>query len=127
MRCLNRNKQKFYYALYSRETDVVDGSGFLTGEHKPSYSDPVVYYANISAGKGTTDVDMFGIASDHTRTILIDDVDCPIAETSILWVDTIPILKEDGSTDTKNDYVLSSPPAKSLNNVVYAIKKVDVS
>ena len=48
-----------------------------------------------------------------------------IDEHSILWVDTLPHLNEDGSTDTPYDYIVRRV-ARSLNGVSIAIGKVDV-
>ena len=41
MRSLERNKQTFYYALYSAVTEVKDENGDYTGEREITYSSPV--------------------------------------------------------------------------------------
>jgi len=47
----------------------------------------------------------------------------PLTETSVLWIDTLPVLNEDGSTATPNDYKVTKV-APDLNQHQYAIKKV---
>ena len=58
--------------------------------------------------------------------IVIADPKFPIDEYSILWVDSMPEVKEDGTTDTPHDYVVKKV-ARSLNSVSIAISKVNVS
>jgi hypothetical protein len=43
-----------------------------------------------------------------------------------MWVDTLPHLNEDGSTDTPHDYIVKKV-ARSLNGVSIAISKVRVN
>ena len=49
-----------------------------------------------------------------------------LAVGSVLWVDTMPELDEQGKTETPFDYIVVKV-AKSLNVVNVAIRKVDVS
>jgi len=126
VRCLNRNKQKFYYATFVRKDEIVDEYGNKTGQYKTIYSNPVPMYANVSAARGEASTDPFGISMDYDRAIVTDNMFCPIAETSILWIDAMPTIKTDGTTDTPHDYIVKRV-AKSLNCVAYAVKKVTVS
>lgn len=118
MRCCSRNKQTLYYALYEKSTERVDEYGNATGEPIKTYSAPIEARMNISPARGTADVEMFGINSNYTKTIVTDDINCPISETSILWIDREP-------TESYN-YVVTQV-AKSLNSITYAIKEVSVS
>ena len=68
----------------------------------------------------------FGESESYDKVIVLDDRDAPIDEHSILWVDTPPLLNEDGTTDTPYDYTVRRV-ARSLNGVSIAIKKVDVN
>ena len=58
--------------------------------------------------------------------IVLDDPQSPIASTSILWIDTLPEIADDGSTDTPHDYIVKQV-ARSLNSVSIAVSKVKVS
>jgi hypothetical protein len=49
----------------------------------------------------------------------------PITATSILWIDTLPEIAEDGSTKTPHDYIVKQV-ATSLNSVSIAVSKVNV-
>ena len=119
MRTLNRNKQTIYYALYQGSTDEVDSYGDYTGEKTPYYSEATALEANVSAARGTADSELFGINVNYSRTVCIEELDCPIAEDTILWVNNDP-------TTDPYDYVVVAI-AKSLNNIVYAIQEVKVS
>lgn len=125
MRTLNRNKTKFYYATYVSSTEIKDEYDNPTGDYKITYSKPVPMMANVSAARGTSDIDMFGISVSYDKAIVTDDLACSISESSILWVDTIPTLGDDGDTSTPHDYIVKRV-AKSLNSIAYAISKVDV-
>lgn len=123
MRSLKRNEQTFCYALYGTEVEEVDNEGNYTGEIKIGYGNPVKVEANISASRGEASTEQFGISLDYDKIICSCDMTLPIDETTILWVDTIPVLDENGATKTKQDYIVKKV-AKSLNSVQYAIKKV---
>lgn len=119
MMCLAQNKQKLYYALYQGKTQVVDANGRKTGQWEPSYSDPVEVYMNVSAARGTADVEQFGINNPYTRSLMTDNMACPIDTDSIIWFDADP------QTEPYNYCVVTV--AKSLNSIAYAIKEVDVT
>lgn len=124
MRCMVRNKSKFYYASYIGETEIIDEYG--SGEYEISYSKPIVSTGNISAAQGEMQSRQFGESESYDKVIVLDDINAPIDEHSILWVDTLPHLNEDGTTDTPHDYIVKKV-AKSLNGVSIAIRKVIVN
>ena len=124
MRCLERNKRKFYYALYEGLTDEVDEKGDYTGEVKPTYGEAVSMKANLSPSKGTSQVEQFGTDVAYDRVIVTSDLNCPIDEHSILWIDSIPRYDEYGNP--LNDYIVKRV-AKSLSSVSIAITKVNTS
>ena len=125
MRCLTRNKTYFYYAPYTGETEIADEFGNLTGEYAITYGNPVRVSGNVSAAQGEMQNRQFGESESYDKVIVLDDRHTPIDEYSILWVDTLPHLNEDGSTDTPHDYIVRRV-AKSLNNMAIAISKVAV-
>lgn len=96
--------------------------GLKTGEKVASYTDPCKIWANVSASRGTADIEQFGINENYERTICTDDVDCPIAEDSLLWVGIEPT---EGQTENPHNYKVVRV-AKSLNSVLIAIRKVSV-
>jgi hypothetical protein len=122
MRSLERNKQTIYYALYDDKIPVLDEYGNDTGQTQPGYHNPVKLRARVSPNKGEANTEAFGLTADYDRVISTTDT-LPLTETSILWVDTIPLLENDGSTKTPHDYAVKKV-APDLNNHQYAIKKV---
>lgn len=126
MRCMARNKSRFYYAAYMGKTQVIDENGFRKGEYENSYSFPNEKFGNISAAQGEMESRQFGDSEIYDKVIVLDDRYAPIDEHTILWVDTLPHLNENGSTDTPHDYIVKRV-ARSLNGVSIAIRKVSVS
>lgn len=120
MRILDRNKQKFYYSLYEGDEHKRDDNFYF----RPKYSEAKLCKANISAAKGNTENELFGTTADYDRVIITDDMACPIDEQSVLFVDIKP--KFDEHNRPLGDYIVKRV-ARSLNNISYAISKVDVS
>ena len=138
MRNLKKNQQRLQYATYLNQITIYerDENGEIIydeidGELIPrikseqaGYNSPVSFYANISAAKGTSDSEVFGVSLDYTKTISTSDMTLPISETSLIWFETEPRYNEDGAVDSSSaDYAVVAV-ARSLNNVVYAIKKL---
>lgn len=137
MRSLKKNQQKLWYSTYADQItiyerdeagniiyDEIDGERFprILSE-QAGYNNPVSFYANISAAKGTSDSEVFGVSLDYTKTISTSDMTLPISETSLIWFETEPKYNTDGIVNSNSaDYSVVAV-AKSLNNVVYAIKK----
>lgn len=125
MRALERNKQTIYYANYSGRSEITDENGLYTGETTALYTNPVAVKVNVSASRGQAEIDLFGTDLNYTNTI-VSDTDLGIDENSVLWVDkNAYISTSTTSVITPYNYIVASV-AKSLNSVVYAIRKVDV-
>lgn len=137
MRSLKKNKRRIYFATYSEQITIYkkddDGNTVyedIDGElipviiaEKAGYSEPKEFYANISAGKGTSQEEVFGVSLDYTKTISTSDMSLPLDERSLIWFETEPIYNADGTVNEASaDYSVVGI-AKSLNNVVYALKK----
>ena len=125
MRALQRNKVSIFYANYQAKIPLRDEYGNMTGEYEISYTNPIELCANISAARGEATTRQFGDDESYDRVIVLDDPNFPIAATSILWIDTLPEIAEDGSTDTPHDYIVKQV-ATSLNSVSIAVSKVNV-
>lgn len=118
MKALARNKQTFYYALYEGMTEETDEYGLYTGAQVPTYSTPVEARMNISPANGRSALEAFGINEQYDKVFVTDDVNCPITETSVLWVD-VPYTEP-------YDYVVTRI-AKSLNSLVIGATQVNKS
>lgn len=117
MRGLSRNKTTIYYALYEGNGEHME-DGLYTGEPDPTYSTPVALRASVSAARGTADVDLFGVNSSYSKTVIVDNTSCPIDEHSRLWIG----IKPTGSAPHNYEVV---QVAKSLNHIAYAVREVD--
>lgn len=139
MRALNRNKQNFYYCLYNDKERYIDESGNETGEHIVIYDEPVAMRANVSAASGYSQTEQFGNLDNYDKVIVTDEMDCPMDENTVLFIDKEPEFSEvetheevDGEIVVRiiqmpvYDYTIRRV-AKSLNSISYALSKVDVS
>lgn len=121
MKCLERNKRPFYYCLYNGK-GAITKDGYETGEYGVTYNAPVLIYGNISAAQGEAQVEQFGNSIDYDRVIIVEDMQCPIDENSVLFVDKAP--EFDSLGNPKFDYIVKKV-AKSLHSgISYAITKV---
>lgn len=133
MKCMSRNKTKFFYALYEGKTPITDEYGNVTGEYDVQHGKPTEFYANISAAKGETQTRQFGESEAYDKVIVMDNSAPQINEYTVLWVDTVPLvddsgalkLNDKGEVITPHDYIVKKV-AKSLNSVSIAISKVNV-
>ena len=124
MRCMVRNKQKFYYASYIESNEITDEYGNKTGEYEISYGNPIEVSGNISGAQGEIQIRQFGESESYDKVIVLDK-DTPINEYTVLWVDTFPLLNEDGTTETPYDYIVKKV-SRTINSVSIAISKVTV-
>ena len=123
MKALRINRQTIYYKLLTGVADVT-AQGLKTGEKTKTYGMLTSARMNVSAARGTADIEQFGVNDNYDRTLVTDDMDCPIDEQSILWVGISPY---DGvGSEVPHNYKVVQV-AKSLNSIMYAIRKVTVS
>ena len=125
MRTLARNQVRIFYANYLTKNPIKDEYGNLTGEYDIVYDNPVEIKANVSAARGESTTRQFGEDEGYDRVIVLDDPKVPINVSTVLWIDTLPEIKVDGSTDTPYDYIVKKV-APSLNSVSIAVSKVNV-
>ena len=119
MKTVFRNRKKFYYALYQDKVEIVDEDGYKTGEWGTGYSEPIMAKGNISPATGNSNTEQFGNLENYDKVIVTHDMNIPIDENSILWVDQL-------DTEEEHDYIVKRV-AKSLNVVSIAIAKVNIS
>lgn len=121
MKTLERNCQKFYYKLMIGDQEKVVG-GKSTGIHLPIYSVAYEMWANVSPNLGSTETEQFGVSENYERTIVVGDLNCPIDEHTLLWIDNV---RNPGNTteNCQHDYIVTSV-SRSLFHIRYGIKKV---
>lgn len=125
MRALYRNTSPVWYALFEGYQPIRDRNGNLTGDNEIRYENPVKIRANVSPPINTLHYAPFGTDISYDRTLTLCDVDCPITENSVLWINTEPVIKEDGTTDTPYDHVVKKI-APWKNSLQIAVQEVDV-
>ena len=125
MKTMHRNKRPFYYLLYKERQAILDSNNYETGETKVVYYPAVLMRANVSAATGFAQTEQFGNLPNYDKVIVTDDINCPIDENTVLFLDKAP---EYDATDgsPKYDYTVKRV-AKSINSISIAIEKVTVS
>lgn len=117
MRFMTKNKQPFYYALYSGKEELKDDAGNRTGEYAITYAKPKLAYANISPATGSAAVEIFGTSTPYSRVLGPMGVHCHIDENTVLYINTWPGLGQP-------DYIVKRT-ARSLNHVMYLIEEIN--
>ena len=139
MRTLSRNKKPFYYCTYKEDVPIVDQYGDENGEVVVTYNDQVEMCANISSATGQSNTEQFGNLENYDKVIVTDDMNCPIDEHSVLFIDKAPEYAEVitytfvGQVATQVKVTVPIPDytvvrvAKSINSISIAVRKVQMS
>lgn len=115
MRTLKRNQVKVWYKLLTGEEEIVRINGLRTGEFFKTYSEPTYVMANVAPATGNASIEPFGIETNYTHIMLVQGTDCPIDETSILWIG-----------EDEPVYYMVVRVMKSLNHIRYALNVAEV-
>ena len=107
---------------FEGKKDELDENGEKTGEKIITYSNPVMARARIGPNMGNAADSPFGRDIVYDKSISTVKR-LPINEYSRLFIDVVPVIKEDGTTDTEPDYVCVCPQLGLVQNV-WAIKKI---
>lgn len=124
MKLMKRNLKPIWYALFDSKEPITDEDGYETSEVHINYREPVKLLCSVSPAKGYAQGAMFGNLESYDKVLITDDVSCPIDENTVLFIDREPTFNQDGTPAF--DYVVRRV-AKSLNNISYAVSKVNVS
>lgn len=126
MRALYRNTSPVWYANYTGTQMQTDTNGFYTGEYAVAYSNPVKIQANVSPARNVVHFAYFGVDVSYDKTLTLCDTSLPITENTVFWINTEPVLEQDGSTNTPYDHTVNKI-AKWKNSLVIALQEVKVS
>lgn len=124
MKLMKCNLSSIHYCLYTERTPLTDADGNETGEYKVWYSEPAELECNVSPATGYAQIDMFGKLDSYDKVVVTDDMNCPIDENTVLFIDKEPEFDKNGKPIY--DYTVRRV-AKSLNSISYAVSKVKVS
>ena len=122
MKLLKRNLQPIWYCLYRGKSEAHDDEGYETGEKSVSYEKPVKLMCNVSPATGEAQIALFGSLESYDKVIVTDDMNCPIDENTVLFIDKAPNFQGTPAYDYKVRRV-----AKSHNSISIAVSKVKVS
>lgn len=112
MRNLKRNEKQIYYANLT--DTITDG----WGNNGKEYGSPQPFRLSVSVERGTSEPDGYGNSLNYTREMVTHDMTCPINEYSRLWIDR--------ATSEPYNYKVKRV-SRSLNCIVYALERVEVS
>lgn len=121
------NQSPVWYAHIASKEPRQDEYGNKTGEYDLTYTEPIQTYANISPARGEYDVRQFGELGRYDKVLIADDTD--IKEGCILWIDSLSngaIPVDPDGEPVMHDYEVTKV-APSLNSVLIAVRKVNVS
>ena len=147
MRCLSRNKEYLWYANPISDSYITDSNGFKTGEKEITYDKPVKVRmsmaissgANNLGSQGMAELERYGIVTGYTHRAVTEDMNCPMAEESLVWYKVEPETEVQVETTVDGQTVIKTETVKhphnfkvvrkavSLNHVIYYLKEVDVS
>ena len=121
MRNCKKNTRHLWYSNFQENEPILDENGDKTGEYSSGYMNPVKFDASLSDSKGKAYADIFGTSLDYTRTASTVEM-LPITEESLVWYQTDPVMKADGTVDENTaDYTVAGI-ADGLNGIVIALK-----
>ena len=93
MKALRRNKRPVYYAMYEGVTEQTR-DGLYTGGREKHYGDATLLMMDVGASRtaygfvsSVVQMDYFGLDKPYSKVALCDDIDCPITEETIIWLD----------------------------------------
>lgn len=138
MRTSMKNKQKLRYALYrgreaipvtDDDNEIVygdDGEPRKSGSYRGSYGRPTEFFANIAFAGGEAEAVAYGVSVDayDSKIVLMRD-ELPLTETSLIFQNSKPKYRKDGSLDEKSADFRVIRKAPSLNYTVYLLKRIE--
>ena len=144
MRLLKRNERVFYYANPVGIEKIRDDEGYLTGEKRVLYSEPIKLKGNIGPATGAVSIEQFGSVEAYDKVIVLCDPDLDVNMSSVFWIDQLPadpkyglspdaelepsgsLTPADGSSGAVDyDYIIGHI-SRSLTSISIAVKAVDV-
>ncbi len=133
-----KNKQALKYALYKGkeyipQTDdndeiVYDETGMpmRAGGTRPSYYSPKEFFANIAFAGGEAEAAAWGVSvGDYDSKIIGNRNEFPLTETSLIFKDSKPKYRKDGSLDEKSGDFRVIKVQPSLSYTAYLLKRIE--
>ncbi len=146
MKTLWRNLRPIWYCRYKETVKAVNDRGQLSGLEIVLYHAPVQIMANVSRATGQSNTEQFGNLTNYDKVIVTNDIELPVDESSVFFLDKEPEFATRISYDYEEpETVLGTPTAtpveyqvpipdytvagiaKSLNSISIAARKVELS
>lgn len=121
MKVLKRNCITVFYALVDSEEDTLDEYGNITGSPHLTYKAPIRTRMAFGTRNGGITITAHGLENNYEQVLLTDDLSCPIAEGTLLWIGQCP-MNGNGEMTSHTHIVRAIIP--SLNNIAYRIEEV---
>lgn len=115
MRDLRSNQKTIWYQNSIGSAAIRDENGDRTGEEQPVMEPPEQLRISVSGAAGAMEAAAFGGFTDYSRTACTANVNCPLHEGTLVWIN------RDASESP--DYVVTKK-ADTINGVLYALKEV---
>lgn len=119
------NTRKIWFALYKGSVAVTDANGDYTGEYIASYTTPVMFRANLSPARGTSEKDIFGANLSYSHTLSTTKMNLGIDEQTILW-DTEPETDINGIPDPETAKYRVAAIARGHYHIHYALRRMNI-
>lgn len=127
------NKKTIWYSnlIHGEREPIRDENGLLTGSYRPKYTNPVPLRAALSesiglnnlSAQGIAELEAYGVATNYTHRMVVEDMDCPLDEESIIWHDRDP---GDNPYDVPFNFKVIRA-SKTLNYKMYYLRQINVS
>ena len=115
MRDLRANQKTIWYQNSNGFAIVEDENGNRTGEERPIMEPAEQLRISVSGAVGAMEAAAFGGFTDYSRTACTANVNCPLHEGTLVWIN------RDASESP--DYVVTKK-ADTINGILYALKEV---
>jgi len=83
MKNLKRNERPFTYKAFKSKTEIVK-DGKRTGKMQIQYENPIPYTGNISVPNGQATQELFGINTQYTHVLIMDNPNLDIREDGLI-------------------------------------------
>lgn len=96
MRNLARDTRTVWVSLYESKEKLME-EGEWTGEYLVTRSTPYATYPTLSAARGASDEEVFGVSVNYDRVAKYDSTETGITETAVFWVESAPEFDANGN------------------------------
>ena len=127
MRSVRRQLRQIWYCILNQRNDgslpVGNDPDPYDGEPSPTYDEAQSIWVNLSPVSGQVGQYEYGQTNDYTHIITTEWTECPITESTVLFVDKQPEYDDWGNPIY--DYIVKRVEHSNTQTVLY-VKRVEV-